>query len=378
MLNLLDWARHRTSSEFIVRYSPNSSKNNNISAVPTTAITIMSKSGSSTFVKRGTTRFPSIPGTRPSVHNTSQLLTPSGVPDLDAILGGGIPVGSVVLVKDDHKGDNLEALGECEPTPLHSRLFLKYFLAEGVAQGQGLFYGSCHHDAEGFLASLPEVVEQQETAGVPEKGADDKLTIAWRYRDSNQSSSGPENSAKHHFNLQKNVSEERLAACDSHTWTCVDAADNQYVHLFKNVKRVIEEQEEYSIAPPKSSASKKGLLRIGVESAGSLLWGTDPECTELFRFLFALRSLCRTRCISAFLDHESLTGHSLYSLPLLSHHSLTLQIHPLSLATCFVILDDLPELCSSIRRRLFEAADFVLCVQSFRQRERTGIFKVII
>ena len=254
----------------------------------------MSNSGCSTFVKRGTTRFPSIPGTRPSVHNTSQLLTPSGVPDLDVILGGGIPVGSVVLVKDDHKDDR-EATGECEQTPLHSRLFLKYFLAEGVAQGHGVFYGSCHHDAEGFLANLPEIEEQQEPSRVPDKGAEDKLTIAWRYRDTNQSSTSSENNARHHFNLQKNVSEERLAACDSHTWTCVDTADNQYVNLFKNVKRVIKEKEEYSIAPPKSSASKKGLLRIGVESAGSLLWGTDPECTELFRFLFALRSLCRTR-----------------------------------------------------------------------------------
>ena len=257
----------------------------------------MSKSGSSTFVKRGTTRFPSIPGPRPSVHNTSQLLTPSGVPDLDLLLGGGIPVGSVVLVKDDHKGDGGDALGECEPTPPHSRLFLKYFLAEGVAQSHGVFYGSCQHDAAGYLASLPEIVDQQEPARLPEKGADDKLTIAWRYKDTNQSSPpGSGNNVKHHFNLQKNISEERLAACDSHTWTCDDnAADNQYVELFKKVKDVIEESEEYSIAPPKSSATKKGLLRIGVESAGSLLWGTDPECTELFRFLFALRSLCRTR-----------------------------------------------------------------------------------
>ena len=48
-----------------------------------------------------------------------------------------------------------------------------------------------------------------------------------------------------------------------------------------------------------------------------------------------------------------------------------------SLATCFVILDDIPELCSSIRRRLFEATDYVLCVESFRQQERTGMFKVL-
>ena len=143
-----------------MRLSPNSSKNKTILEEFThpSCMSIMSKSGSSSFVKRGTTRFPSIPGTRPSVHNTSQLLTPSGVPDLDTILGGGIPVGSVVLVKDDHQGELIES---SEPTPLHSRLFLKYFLAEGVAQGHGIFYGSCHHDAGGYIASLPEIVEQQ-------------------------------------------------------------------------------------------------------------------------------------------------------------------------------------------------------------------------
>ena len=252
--------------------------------------------GSSTFIKRGTTRFPSIPGTRPSVHNTSQLLTPSGVPDLDVIVGGGVPVGSVILVRDDHKCEDIAAAAdESERTPLHSRLFLKYFLAEGVAHGHGIFYGSCDRDAEGFLARLPEVVEQQQlepTPGAADKGDDDRLTIAWRYKGANQPPSALETSARHHFNLQKNISEERLAACDSHTWTCVDSVDNQYVNLFAQVKKVVGEREEYSIMPP---SSKKGLLRIGVQGVGSLLWGTDPECTELFRFLFALRSLCRTR-----------------------------------------------------------------------------------
>lgn len=108
-------------------------------------------------MKRGTTRFPSVAGTRPSVHNTFQLLTNSGMHDLDDILGGGIPVGSVVIVKDE-RGAKYTELDD--PTALYSRLMLKYFLAEGVANGQGVLYGSCEHDAKGFLGSLPEIVEQ--------------------------------------------------------------------------------------------------------------------------------------------------------------------------------------------------------------------------
>lgn len=52
------------------------------------------------FSKVGGSRLPTIDGTWPSAHNF-QLLTGTGIPNLDAVFGGGIPVGSVVLIEDN-------------------------------------------------------------------------------------------------------------------------------------------------------------------------------------------------------------------------------------------------------------------------------------
>nr|XP_023030181.1 elongator complex protein 4 [Leptinotarsa decemlineata] len=47
------------------------------------------------------------------------LLVSSGIQSLDTLLGGGIPVGTVVLIEEDFHGS-------------YSKIILKYFLAEGI------------------------------------------------------------------------------------------------------------------------------------------------------------------------------------------------------------------------------------------------------
>lgn len=64
---------------------------------------------------------PADPGTRPGLHG--QILVSSGHPDLDRLLGGGLPLGALLLVLDDGWSG-------------HHATLLRYFLAEGAACGQ--------------------------------------------------------------------------------------------------------------------------------------------------------------------------------------------------------------------------------------------------
>lgn len=61
------------------------------------------------------------PGTRPGLHG--QTLLSSGHPDLDRLLGGGLPIGSLLLLLEDGWS-------------AHHATLLRYFLAEGAACGQ--------------------------------------------------------------------------------------------------------------------------------------------------------------------------------------------------------------------------------------------------
>ena len=54
----------------------------------------------SSFQRKVKARVPSIAGAVPSLY-TNQLLTSTGLPDLDTLLGGGLVLGSVLLLVED-------------------------------------------------------------------------------------------------------------------------------------------------------------------------------------------------------------------------------------------------------------------------------------
>ena len=90
----------------------------------------------SRFVKKGAKQIPVIPGTKPSTFNYA-LLTGSGIPGLDLLIGGGFPLGTVTLVQD------LNSLKK------YSQLIVQYFLSEGAFHGHQLFLG---HDTVDYFA----------------------------------------------------------------------------------------------------------------------------------------------------------------------------------------------------------------------------------
>ncbi|KAI2559220.1 elongator acetyltransferase complex subunit 4, partial [Homo sapiens] len=88
-------------------------------------------------------RLVSIAGTRPSVRN-GQLLVSTGLPALDQLLGGGLAVGTVLLIEEDKYN-------------IYSPLLFKYFLAEGIVNGHTLLVASAKEDPANILQIKKEL-----------------------------------------------------------------------------------------------------------------------------------------------------------------------------------------------------------------------------
>uniref|UniRef100_A0A2N9J394 Elongator complex protein 4 n=1 Tax=Fagus sylvatica TaxID=28930 RepID=A0A2N9J394_FAGSY len=111
---------------------------------------------------------PSTPGLKYGPNGT--IFISSGIPDLDKILGGGFPLGSLVMVMEDAEAP-------------HHMLLLRNFMSQGLVHKQPLLYASPSKDPKGFLGTLP----------TPGSSKDDKsrnrdpehennLRIAWQYK----------------------------------------------------------------------------------------------------------------------------------------------------------------------------------------------------
>ncbi|KAG8438253.1 hypothetical protein GDO86_008810, partial [Hymenochirus boettgeri] len=251
-------------------------------------------------------KFPSIQGTRPSVHN-GQLLVSTGVPSLDHILGGGLAVGTVLLLEEDRYDT-------------YSRLLLKYFLAEGVVNGHEVFVASASEDPDNILQDLPapitddilkpNVHKTMEASGSTED-SQEMMKIAWRYQNLPKVEAQPMSSSRfgHYYDLSKTMSPEKLQTAKRHSFCLfkiVSLHQQQglremtchYTQLLESIQRVIH-QEGYDGTNPQKRP--KNILRMGIQSLGSVLWGDDICSNEqsqnqhnLTRFLYALRGLLRT------------------------------------------------------------------------------------
>lgn len=100
-------------------------------------------------------------------------LVSTGFADLDKVLGGGIPVGGILMIMED-----IEAP--------HHLLLLRYFMAQGLVHDQPLLYASPLTLPQAFLGTLPSVVQakddKSEMEGSPKHTKGENLRIAWQYR----------------------------------------------------------------------------------------------------------------------------------------------------------------------------------------------------
>ncbi|KAG2062048.1 PAXNEB-domain-containing protein [Suillus hirtellus] len=221
-------------------------------------------------------------GTRLSPFSTSTVITSTGIPSLDDILGGGLPLScSLAVLAPDHHS----AYGE---------LVQKYFVAQGLASGQKV---CIVHDEplrfarEGIwmAGSTPSTPAQASTAedADDEKASqhDDKIKIAWRY----------EQMKKFQTTVSSNSLNDDL--CMSFDLTCripataLDAArqSSQLIPIDVDTSEdgpgVIEQIEELL-----SNGTNAHAVRICIPALGSPHWG-DMQPPTVLTLLHSLRRL---------------------------------------------------------------------------------------
>ncbi|ORY07873.1 PAXNEB-domain-containing protein [Basidiobolus meristosporus CBS 931.73] len=253
----------------------------------------------SSFKKRTSVNQPKLPpGSRLSAHN-GQLLTSTGVPSFDDVLGGGLPIGSVLMIKEDKHTD-------------YAQVLLKYFLAQGIASKRAILLASADEDPKKFVDSLPDfggdkTEEKEPKEKEASEGQDEKMTIAWRYQSLpklNVSAAGLSSFKKsampsvgeaasvycHSFDLTKRMSELSIESASKHLINMDDwEEEDDCTKLIEEIRAQIEREFSPSSTSPSGT---RNILRIGVHSFASMFWKRRNE-QDMFRFLHALRGLLR-------------------------------------------------------------------------------------
>lgn len=251
---------------------------------------------------------PLLPGTRASV-SKSQILTSSGIVSLDHILGGGYPVGNIILVEEDEFG-------------FYAKLFIKYFISEGLVSRHSAYLCSLDTNTRRLVEELPSpVTDYGYEGGRSPNPGNDVLKIAWRYKSASLHSPSPVSSGEstafgHHFDLASPLSDEVISSSTIGHYDqfgCyVDSSSNAEDHYSRVLSEVRARAGSASHASACMQSVRRTVLRAAVHRLGSPLWGGAGS--HLTRFLYRLRHLVHnslTTCLvtvapNMFKDHPGL------------------------------------------------------------------------
>ncbi|GAB9467108.1 Elongator complex protein [Globisporangium polare] len=236
-------------------------------------------------------------GTKPFLNG--QTLLSSGLAQLDAILGGGLLLGTLVLLETPRSDAGASSVALVDD--VH-----RYFAGEGVVSGQCAMLIA--QDAAGFaqhqlplelslaqkqvkqqlaLLDVAAKQQQQQKSGEAQAEQDDaKLTIAWQYG-KYLSTDGPQQQQRfcHSFDLSRPIHRELLEAnppvlVDT---LSLDGSSPQaaYAQLLQKIEAEIK------------ARTGQAVLRVSMLELGSPMFGAadGAHMAALFAFVRTLRAL---------------------------------------------------------------------------------------
>ncbi|KAH0838463.1 PAXNEB-domain-containing protein [Lanmaoa asiatica] len=222
------------------------------------------------------------PGTRTCPISISTVLTSSGIPSLDDILGGGVPLSCSLVVLAP---DSQSAYGE---------LVQKYFVAQGIASGHKVCI--VHEDALSFVKECMWMPMSSSNHPMPVVDEDDavqsgdKIKIAWRYEQMKKFETTVTNLSTDHF-------------CDTFDLTCripmsvIDEARSakRLIPLNLSINNELESSMDGRIKQIKhvlATTPSTEVVRLCIAALGSPEWGEHCPA-DILRFLYVLRRLLR-------------------------------------------------------------------------------------